>query len=317
MFIFDIRFNRTSIVFMINPDFLKLLIHPRSKAALIYNEKENSLSCQSEPEQFKVTGSMPVILLQQAEQPALDPLHQQYHSVFSYTDHYQKDAESFDYFEEYADGATRHENKRLHETILHHVPENPQWALDTGCGNGWVSKALIPGNCHVISMDISTVNPLKAFENLPSEIHHPLVADVFQLPLAEGFADVIIASEIMEHVPDPEQFVSILYKRLKPGGRLIITTPYNEKLEYNLCIHCNRLTPKHAHLHSFSEQNIGKLIPAGAAWHWKKFSNKYLSRLRTHIVLQYLPYAVWKAVDQLANYFLKNPTRLLIEITRK
>lgn len=300
---------------MLHPDFIKLLIHPRNQAPLAENASHDELFNASEPERFKVVHSIPVILLQQAEQPALDALHQQYHSTFSYTDHYQKDAESFDYFEEYSDGATRHENKRLHETILHHVPQNPQWVLDTGCGNGWVSKALVPGNCHVISMDISTVNPSKAYENLPSEFHHPLVADVFQLPLKEGFADVIIASEIMEHVPDPQQFVSILYKRLKPGGKLIITTPYNEKLEYNLCIHCNRLTPKHAHLHSFSEHNISKLIPEGAAWQWKSFSNKFLSRLRTHILLQYLPFSLWKMVDGLANSILKNPTRLLIEIT--
>ena len=55
-------------------------------------------------------------------------------------------------------------------------------------------------------------------------------------------------------------FIEKLIEKLKTGGKLIITTPYNEKLEYYLCVHCNLPTPKNAHLHSFNKQNIKEII---------------------------------------------------------
>jgi 2-polyprenyl-3-methyl-5-hydroxy-6-metoxy-1,4-benzoquinol methylase len=37
--------------------------------------------------------------------------------------------------------------------------------------------------------------------------------------------DTIIAGEIIEHLDDPIQFLTACYQILKPGGRLILSTP--------------------------------------------------------------------------------------------
>lgn len=40
----------------------------------------------------------------------------------------------------------------------------------------------------------------------------------------EGEYDAIVASEVIEHVPDPDEFIKNCLKTLKPGGSISITT---------------------------------------------------------------------------------------------
>ncbi len=268
--------------------------------------------------EYDIQEDIPVLLPPaNAKKVSKDALHKRTDTAFDYQDHYQKDAEFFDYFESYEDGATRHEERRLHEAIIADVPHSAALVLDAGCGKGWVAEYFCPRGKKVISMDISTVNPLKALAKTPDVNHAGLVGDVFYLPLRENSVDCIIAAEIMEHVADPRLFVQQLYKTLTPGGTIIITTPYNEKIEYSLCVHCNRPTPRHAHLHSFHEHNIEALIPSSAVyWTWSKFSNKYLAKLRSHVVLKYMPYQVWNFIDRIANKIKPQPLRLMIKIQK-
>lgn len=50
-------------------------------------------------------------------------------------------------------------------------------------------------------------------------------ADAQHMELDRHF-DTIVASEIIEHVADPPSFLAALVRHLKPGGRLVLTTPY-------------------------------------------------------------------------------------------
>jgi 2-polyprenyl-3-methyl-5-hydroxy-6-metoxy-1,4-benzoquinol methylase len=244
-------------------------------------------------------------------------LHREYNSDFNYGDHYQKDAELFDYSEKDMPEVTKNEINRLHESIIKEIQKEFTTVLDVGCGNGWVSKKLIPLGKKVISMDISSANPVKALREVGHQNHAGLIADVYNIPLKENSIDCIVASEILEHVPDPKLFINNLIKLLKNNGKLIITTPYNEKIEYYLCVHCNRPTPKFAHLHSFNEENINRCIPqTGVTWSAKKFISNWLSRIRSHIILKFFPFPIWMFIDNLFTKIFNNPTRLQIVIIK-
>jgi SAM-dependent methyltransferase len=235
-----------------------------------------------------------------------------------YAEHYRIDAEAFDYFEERDDPATAHDERRVQEAILRRLDASYSTVLDVGCGRAWVARTLCPRNITVCSMDISLANPTKARERYPYDNHCALVADAFALPFADGSLDAVIASEIIEHVPDPAAFVSELIRILRPGGSLIISTPYKEKIKYCLCIHCNRTTPLHAHIHSFDEHVLERLTPRDVAvqFEWEAFGNKALLFLRTYPLLQWMPHGLWRFVDAMANRLVNKRAHIVAEWRR-
>ena len=245
--------------------FLSLLVHPVNKTPLRFDITNNELLATDSDDRFPVKENVPVLLTATVDD-MLSTTEQHVHAgtQFQYKEHYQNDAVAYDYTEESQHPVEKEEINRLRKNIAANVPENAAWILDVGCGGAWLAKTLVPTGKHVISMDISDINPIKALKNIPDANHHALVADVFELPIKANSIDCIIASEIIEHVPDPKRFMAALYAAVKPGGRLIITTPYNEFIRTSLCIHCNRLTPHNAHLHSFTETTMSKYLPTEA-----------------------------------------------------
>lgn len=52
---------------------------------------------------------------------------------------------------------------------------------------------------------------------------HAVVADGYWLPLSDGAADVCFSSNVLEHVPDPETFISEMVRVTRPGGLVYVS----------------------------------------------------------------------------------------------
>ena len=299
-------------------DYVGHLAHPVNKTPLRFDASSKQLLDTTGSDKFEIRQNVPVLLNENlSNELASNPLHEKAGTQFSYKEHYRNDAFIFDYNEEISDPIEKEEINRLHQNILSLVPKDSNWILDVGTGNGWLAKNLIPKGKKVISMDISDINPLRSLKNTPSPNHFGLVADAFELPIKKESIDCIVASEIIEHLSDPGIFIKELYNAIKPGGRIIITTPYNEVIRFSQCIHCNQLTPQNAHLHSFTEVTIRKFVPAGIS----KVStgvvnNKVLVKLRLQYLLGFLPFPLWKIMDKLANSMVKKAFRLVMVIEK-
>lgn len=51
-------------------------------------------------------------------------------------------------------------------------------------------------------------------------------------PVADGEADVVLATETLEHVSDPVHFLAEAHRCLRPGGRIILTVPFAARWHY-------------------------------------------------------------------------------------
>lgn len=233
---------------------------------------------------------------------------------FDYLEHYKIDSEKFDYFQERS-GATAHEELRVRQFIISQVSKNISEVLDVGCGTAWVAEEFLKRNKKVYSLDISSLNPKKAIEKFPNKNHSGITADSFSLPFKDESFSCVIASEIIEHVVDPQKFVTELFRVVKKGGQLIITTPYKEKIRYYLCIHCNQMTPANAHLHSFDEEKLKNFYSRKdlLEFNWHTFGNRYLIFLRTHVLLQPFSFHFWRLLDKTANIIFPKPLHILVE----
>jgi 2-polyprenyl-3-methyl-5-hydroxy-6-metoxy-1,4-benzoquinol methylase len=97
-----------------------------------------------------------------------------------------------------------------------------QRALDGGCGVGGVTRALVGRGARVIAFDIGPQLAAQARSRCGCTA---VVGTLTAIGAASDAFDVVLSSEAVEHTPDPEQAVRELYRVLKPGGHLVLSTP--------------------------------------------------------------------------------------------
>ena len=86
-----------------------------------------------------------------------------------------------------------------------------------------------------------------------------VVAGARPLPFADQCFDVVFAGELIEHLPDPVEGLDEFRRVLRPGGRLILTTPNRLRLA-NVADRSERpYSPDH--LSELSYDEVRRLLP--------------------------------------------------------
>ncbi len=113
--------------------------------------------------------------------------------------------------------------------------------IDVGCGLGYLTYALRKENYNVTGVDISE----DAIINAKSKFgDYYRTLDIFNETETSKKYDVVILTEVIEHVHNPEVFINQLSKLLKQNGKIIVTTP--NKLASSLsCVWDTDLPPVH------------------------------------------------------------------------
>lgn len=128
--------------------------------------------------------------------------------------------------------------------------------LDVGCGDGLLSKPISKMGNNVTSIDLPTITRVAHKLHVSSVVS----GDAEKLAFAEGSFDVVLASEVVEHLWNPESFLQEAYRVLKPKGYLIVETPEGkEGLRYD------------AHKHYFTVEILQHMLGS-------KFSTRKVER---------------------------------------
>ncbi len=108
------------------------------------------------------------------------------------------------------------------------LPGRPGRIVDLGCGNGAVTAELAQLGHDVVGVDVSADGielAKQAFPTLRFE-----VGSVYDSQLEESIgsaADVVVSLEVLEHLFHPRELFRQSARLLRPGGTLILSTPYH------------------------------------------------------------------------------------------
>lgn len=104
--------------------------------------------------------------------------------------------------------------------------------LDVGCGNGYTCGEFLQRGCYAVGVDLSekgialarSAHPGGRFEVVSAE------ADILH-ELGEQPFDLVVSTEVIEHLYAPRRWAHACFNALRPGGTLICTTPYHGYLK--------------------------------------------------------------------------------------
>jgi 2-polyprenyl-3-methyl-5-hydroxy-6-metoxy-1,4-benzoquinol methylase len=136
--------------------------------------------------------------------------------------------------------------------VVASVPARRASVADLGCGSGVILSEILMMKPHwtgfgldISAEAVSYARRLAAHKRVDERAEFG-TGNVTQLPYADESLHLIIASEIIEHMPEPERVVGEIARVLRPGGQLILTMPLESH------------TP--GHLHTLSSQEDLRLL---------------------------------------------------------
>ena len=97
----------------------------------------------------------------------------------------------------------------------------PKAILDVGCGVGQVVRSLAEAGFEAHGVEVSETNLVVARENKGAF----QLYDGRTLPFADAIFDAVGAFNVLEHVEDPVALLDEMTRVLRPGGRIVISSP--------------------------------------------------------------------------------------------
>lgn len=106
----------------------------------------------------------------------------------------------------------------LHSALCQITYTHP---LVIGCGQGDELRFL--NATSIVAFDLSRMAVINAREMAPANVY--LQADGMNLPFGDHMFDLVIASEVIEHILKPEILLAEVRRVLRPRGTVVLTTP--------------------------------------------------------------------------------------------
>ncbi|HEY7086950.1 MAG TPA: class I SAM-dependent methyltransferase [Tepidisphaeraceae bacterium] len=104
-----------------------------------------------------------------------------------------------------------------------------------------MSGRFLERGCDVVGIDLSEEGIAIARRSYPRGRFEILAADATVLSaLGEKPFDLVISTEVVEHLYDPRSYLAGCFAALRPGGRFVCSTPYHGYLKNLLIVAANK-----------------------------------------------------------------------------
>ena len=127
--------------------------------------------------------------------------------------------------------------------------------LEVGFGNGATLARLSEFGWDVVGVEFDAVS-VNLARSLGLDAHLGSIEDA---AYPSGTFDAVVASHLIEHLPDPRGFLRECHRVLKAEGRLVLTTPNASSLGHRLFTANWRGLEPPRHLHIFGPKALSKL----------------------------------------------------------
>lgn len=136
--------------------------------------------------------------------------------------------------------------------------------LDFGCGSGTLSYYLASKGNLVIGTDISNdaikMNLISAkYVGVEDNCHFISINNLFNKNKFKNYFDMIICSEVIEHVKNDKGLIKKLNSLMKPKGILYVSTPSNNAPLYRMGL-LSKFDEKVGHLRRYNYLSLEKLL---------------------------------------------------------
>ncbi|TVQ26697.1 MAG: class I SAM-dependent methyltransferase [Spirochaetaceae bacterium] len=160
----------------------------------------------------------------------------------------------------------------------------PRRFLDVGCATGALLQHLKTEDWQVEGVEICVPAAEYGRTVRNVDIH---VGTLDRIEFTQGLFDVVHYSHVIEHVPDPRQFLRDVWQVLRPGGYTIIVTPNTS---------------------GFQAKLFGARWRSAIADHLNLFSTKNLKRIVLESGFDVVAHRTWGGVAQgMAPRWIKHP----------
>lgn len=149
------------------------------------------------------------------------------------------------------------------KTVLSLIETYPTSVLDVGCASGWFLSEIAKRypKARYVGID-----KYKKAINYGEKRYKPLKllhSDAHRLPFRENSFDLVICTEVLEHVTNPRQVLREIKRVLKPAGVAIIEMDSGNllfKFAWYWWTNIRKGVWKDAHLHLFTTHKLTKML---------------------------------------------------------
>jgi len=167
--------------------------------------------------------------------------------------------------------------------------------LEVGCATGLALKAAQKHGWSVFGVEVNEKAAQIANEVLKADVVR--VGNLNDKMFPDKHFSLVTLFDVIEHIPHPVEFLSLLHKKMAPGGSILFVTPNVDTLSFKML---KEKWPHFVqeHLVLYSPKSINRLLTkTGFTSKAHGWATKYISieMLRTHA--QHHPNAIYKSIS--------------------